>query len=74
MKPLLFNIFINDLGDDIIDTETTVLYDSKINHLLYADDLLLFSKSATELQQNKGKVNEFCDRWGLSINPDKQRL
>ena len=49
------------------------MYDSKINHLLYADDLLLLSKSATELQQNIGKVNEFCDRWGLSVNPDKTK-
>ena len=73
LSPLLFNIFINDLGDNLIDTETPVLYDSKINHLLYADDLMLISKSATELQQNIGKVNEFCDRWGLSVNPDKTK-
>ena len=73
LSPLLFNIFINDLGDNLIDTEAPVLYDSKINHLLYADDLLLLSKSATELQQNIGKVNEFCDRLGLSVNPDKTR-
>ena len=73
LSPLLFNIFINDLGDNLIDTEAPVLYDSKINHLLYADYLLLLSKSATELQQNIGKVNEFCDRWGLSVNPDKTK-
>ena len=73
LSPLLFNIFINDLGDNLIDTEAPVVYDSKINHLLYTDDLLLLSKSATELQQNIGKVNEFCDRWGLSVNPDKTK-
>ena len=33
-----------------------------------------FSMSATELQQNISKVNEFCDRWGLSINPDKTKI
>ena len=27
LSPLLFNIFINDLGDDIIDTDAPVLYD-----------------------------------------------
>ena len=52
LSPLLFNIFINDLGDNTIDTKAPVLYDSKINHLLYADNLRLFPKSATELQQN----------------------
>ena len=33
LSPLLFNIFINDLGDNNTDTEAPVLYDSKINHL-----------------------------------------
>ena len=61
-SPLLFNIFINDLGDFILVTEAP---------LLYADDLLLLSTSAAELQQNISKVNDFCNRMGLSINPDK---
>ena len=60
LSPLLFNIFINDLGDFILDTEAPVLYDSKISHLLYADDLLLLSTSAAELQQNISKVNDFA--------------
>ena len=34
LSPLLFNIFINDLGDDIIDTDAPMLYYSKISHLL----------------------------------------
>ena len=38
LNPLLFNIFINDLGDFILDTEAPVLYDSRIIRLLYADD------------------------------------
>ena len=74
LSPLLFNIFINDLGDFILDTEAPVLYDSRISHLLYADDLLLLSTSAAELQQNISKVNDFCNRWSLSINPDKSKI
>ena len=35
LSPLLFKIFINDLGDDIIATDASMLYDSKISHLLY---------------------------------------
>ena len=38
LNPLLFNIFINDLGDFILDTEAPVLYDSRISGLIYADD------------------------------------
>ena len=32
LSPLLFKIFITDLGDDLIDTEAPILYDSKISH------------------------------------------
>ena len=39
LSPFLFNIFINDLSDDILDTEAPMLYDNKICHLLYACDL-----------------------------------
>ena len=74
LSPLLFNIFINDLSDDIIDLKAPILCDTRISHLLYADDLLLLSISESELQQNINQVNEFCSRWGLSINPDKSKI
>lgn len=74
LSPLLFNIFINDLGDDMVDTDAPMLHDSKISHLMYADDLLLLSTSETVLQHNISKVNEFCNRWGLSINVDKSKI
>ena len=54
LSPLLFNIFITDLGDFSLNTEAPVLYDSRISHLLYADDLRLL--------QNISKVNNFCNR------------
>ena len=74
LSPLVFNNFINDLGNFILDTEAPVLYGSRISHLLYADDLLLFSTSTAELQLNISKVNDFCNRWSLSINPDKPKI
>ena len=51
-----------------------MLYDSIISHLLYADDLLPLSTSPAKLQQNISKVNDFCNRWSLSINPDKSKI
>ena len=38
LSPLLFNIFINDIGDDLLLDDAPILHDSKISHLLYADD------------------------------------
>ena len=34
LSPLLFNIFINDIGDDLLLDDTPMLHDSKISHLL----------------------------------------
>ena len=62
LSPPSFNIFINDLGDLIVDTEAPVLYDSRVSHFLYAGELLLLSTPAAELQQNISKVNDFCNR------------
>ena len=39
-----------------------MLYDSRITHMLYADNLLLLSTSSAELKQNIIKVNDFCCR------------
>ncbi|MCG7891851.1 MAG: reverse transcriptase family protein [Candidatus Thiodiazotropha endolucinida] len=74
LSPLLFNIFINDLGENLISDEVPELHYSKISHLLYADDLLLLSTSECGLQHNINKVNEFCNKWGLSINSDKSKI
>ena len=58
LSPLLFNIFINDIGND----DAPILHDSKISHLLYAD---------VWLQRNMDRVYEFCKNWGLAVNIDR---
>jgi hypothetical protein len=52
LTPILFNIFINDI-DSIFSSDTCFpvqLIDTKLNCLLYADDLLLLSESKEGLQ------------------------
>ena len=46
LNPLLFDIYINDIGDAFSEIDAPVLHSSKIIHLLYADDLLLLSTIA----------------------------
>ena len=65
---MLFNLFINDIGDSFSENDVPVLHNSRVSHLLYADDLLLLSTTAECLQHNITKVHEFCEHWGLSIN------
>ena len=56
LSPLLFNIFINDIGDDLLLDDAPMLHDSKISHLLYADDLVLLSTTEIGLQNNIDRV------------------
>lgn len=74
LSPLLFNIFINDIGDDLLLDDAPILHDSNISHLLYADDLVLLSTTEIGLQSNIDRVNTFCKRWGLAINKDKSKI
>ena len=70
LSPLLFNIFINDIGNGLCVDDAPVFHDSKISQLLYADDLVL-STSEIGLQKNKDRVYEFCKNRGLAVNIDK---
>lgn len=65
LGPLLFNIFINDIVDNL-----------NVNVLLYADDAKLYSHIKTiedciKLQQAVTKINAWCDTNGLSLNISK---
>ena len=74
LSPLLFNIFINDIGNTLLADDAPILYDSKVNHLLYADDLVLMSTTEEGLQRNIDKLHEYCTKWGLTINTNKSKV
>ena len=73
LSPTLFNIFINDIPE-IFKPELCSPVDivkTKMNCLLYADDLVILSKSADGLQNALNAINDYCDKWGLTINTSK---
>ena len=45
----------------------------RITHLLFADDLVLFSDTVIGLQRKLNKLAEYCEKWGLSINDSKTK-
>ena len=49
----------------------TMLGDKSINCLLYADDLVVFSRSAKNLQIILNKLESFCENADLSVNLEK---
>ena len=65
LVPLLFLLYINDIGIDLT---------SKIR--LFADDSLLFgvvkiNADAQSLQENLSRLYEWADKWQMVLNPEK---
>ena len=65
LGPLLFLIYINDIGDNITSSLRP-----------FADDCLLYRRTDTEndtmnLQRDLDIIIKWSDRWQMSFNPTK---
>ncbi|EFP04018.1 hypothetical protein CRE_27617 [Caenorhabditis remanei] len=60
LGPLLFILFINDIGDKL---------ESEL--LLYADDLKIISPNAATIQKDLMKLSEWCQTWQMKVAPSK---
>ena len=80
LSPLLFILFINDVYADFTGngTETNVsgvsLNQLCIILLLFADDMVLFSKDPNELQLLLSKLYRYSLEWGLKVNTAKTKI
>ena len=75
MSPELFKMFIRDLSSALTCTgKYPLLLDAIINHLLWADDLILLAIDESSLQNNLNILGNFCQRWGLTINFKKTKV
>ena len=73
---MLFNLYLNEIPTllDKMDTDPIILPDgSKLNCLLYADDLILISNTSEGLQQLLDTLSKFCNDWLLNINLKKRK-
>ena len=76
MSPTLFNFYLSDLPKFLNAASPTdiMLGDGSINCLLYADDLVIFCRSAKNLQIILNKLESFCENADLSVNLDKTKI
>ena len=75
LSPLLFCIFIDDVVGHISPTSGAPrLANQEVSCLIYADDLVLISKSEEGMQDMLGKLNNFCSKWHLEINTKKTKV
>ena len=76
---MLFNLYINDLPfafENTLSDPFVLPNGARLNFLLYADDLIILSRSKTGLQNCLDKLSSSCsvlDGWWKSI-PRKQKL
>jgi hypothetical protein len=73
---LIFILFIDAISDELrsVDSHSPKLAERIIRHLLWADDLVLISKTILGLQRLLDTVKRFCDYWGLEVNTDKTNI
>ena len=73
LSPLLFNQFIADLSRELNKNNIDPIQvgETDISHLLFADDLLLVSKSSEGLQGALSTLHTYCENWKLSVNLKK---
>ena len=72
LSSLLFNIYINDLPfafENSLSDPFVLLNGAKLNSPLYADDLIILSRSKTGLKNCLDKLSSFCTSWMMKINP-----
>ena len=74
LSPLLFNIYIDDIKYIFDETcNPTEIRETKINHFLYADDLVLLSLTKEGLQNCLDRLQNYCTKNSLIINIDKTK-
>lgn len=75
LSPLLFNLFTSDLPD-IFDSscDPVSLHNVKLNCLMFADDLVIFSETHTGLQSALNNLADYCDKWHLTVNLNKTKI
>eukprot|EP01018_Ginkgo_biloba_P017078 Gb_08423 [translate_table: standard] len=73
-SPSLFNIFINDIMDGLqgVGVEVPGIAEV-IAGLLFAEDLVLFAESVTQLKEMLEKVHDWAQKWGMACGIDNRK-
>ena len=76
LSPFLFARYVNDLEQELDDKGVNGINIDmvKLLLLLFADDIVLFGKTAEELQKSLDILEESCDRWKLTVNKSKSKI
>ena len=72
----LFVIYINDLAIEVQaqNTRVKIAVSEDISILIFADDIVLFTNTAKNLQISVSIVNEWSYKWMLKTNDGKTKV
>ena len=72
LSPALFNIYMNDLSEQLRASKTGCMVGNiLVNHLMYADDLAIFSPSSTGFQEMLNICTEYGVKFDVKYNSKK---
>ena len=74
ISPSLFKLYIDDMCQYLGDSTGVTVGGTLINHLLFADDLVLMSETSIGLQRVIHKLEIYCHRWHMSLNIFKTKV
>ena len=77
LSPELFKLFIHDLSaelNDLMQGTFPVLSDTLVNHLLWADDLVLIALDKDSLQRMIDILHVYVETWELEVNISKTNI
>ena len=75
-RPLLFDIFVNDIFDIFYGKECSPvnLHNKPINCLMYADDLLILSETEDGLTECSQRFNRYGHKWKMTLSAKKTKI
>ena len=74
-SPILFSLFVNDLEGELAnDTIGSRVQDIIIKLIKFADDMAVFSETREGLQTALDNLNQYCKKWGISVNIPKTKI
>ena len=75
LSPTLFNLYISDLVETLAyKSAGSKINNEKINCLLYADDLVLFSETSNGLQDLLKSLDIYAKDNELTVNTSKTKI
>ena len=74
LAPFLFAMYLNGIEQEFITKDGVETGFVELFLLLYAEYIVIFSETAEGLQNGLNILHDNCQRWKLTVNPNKSKI